>query len=64
MDETASERAKLVKPSDRGELEITSLLTSYQNDNTLDIQLLDEVVHGLILELIHLYSKRRVILKP
>lgn len=40
MDETASERAKLVKPSDRGELEITSLLTSYQNDNTLDIQLL------------------------
>jgi glucose-1-phosphate thymidylyltransferase len=40
MDETASERAKLVKPSDRGELEITSLLESYKNDNTLDIQLL------------------------
>jgi glucose-1-phosphate thymidylyltransferase len=40
MDGTAPERAKLVKPSDRGELEITSLLESYKNDNILDVQLL------------------------
>lgn len=40
MDETAPKRAKLVKPSERGELEITSLLESYKNDNMLNVQLL------------------------
>ena len=40
MDETAPTRAKLVEPSERGELEITSLLESYKKDNNLDVQLL------------------------
>ena len=35
-----SERAAQVKPSARGEVEITSLNEMYLNDNTLDVQLL------------------------
>lgn len=35
-----SEKAKLVKPSDRGELEITTLNDMYLKDNDLDVQLL------------------------
>ena len=38
VDETAPERAKLVKPSARGELEITSLLESYRHENILRIE--------------------------
>lgn len=38
LDETASERAKSIKPSQRGELEITSLLETYLNDGSLDVQ--------------------------
>ncbi|MDA9354430.1 glucose-1-phosphate thymidylyltransferase RfbA [Amylibacter sp.] len=37
LDETAPKRAKALKPSKRGELEITSLLNSYLNDNSLTI---------------------------
>ncbi|WP_424942558.1 glucose-1-phosphate thymidylyltransferase RfbA [Aliiroseovarius crassostreae] len=38
LDETASERAKAVKPSERGELEITSLLEMYLADGQLNVQ--------------------------
>ena len=38
VDETASERAKTVQPSARGELEITSLLESYRADEMLYVE--------------------------
>ena len=38
VDETASERAKAVQPSARGELEITSLLESYRTDEMLYVE--------------------------
>ena len=38
LDATASERAKSIKPSQRGELEITNLLETYLNDGSLDVQ--------------------------
>jgi glucose-1-phosphate thymidylyltransferase len=38
LDGTAPERAAEVKPSARGELEITSLLESYLKDGSLDVQ--------------------------
>jgi glucose-1-phosphate thymidylyltransferase len=38
LDGTAPERAKLVKPSSRGELEIISLLETYRQDNILRIE--------------------------
>lgn len=37
VDETAPARAKNIKPSDRGELEITSLLNSYLDDGALSV---------------------------
>lgn len=37
LDAKASERAKLIQPSERGELEITSLLEMYLNEGSLDI---------------------------
>jgi glucose-1-phosphate thymidylyltransferase len=40
MDQTASERAKSLKPSSRGELEITDLLKSYLCDDQLKVTLL------------------------
>jgi len=40
VDETAPQRAREVKPSDRGELEITSLLESYLQDGTLEVKLM------------------------
>ena len=39
-DETACERAKTVKPSARGELEITTLNEMYLNDDALNVRLL------------------------
>lgn len=38
VDGTAPERAKLVKPSARGELEITSILETYRHDNMLHVK--------------------------
>ncbi len=40
LDGTASERAKLIKPSDRGELEITTLLESYLKEGKLNVRLM------------------------
>jgi len=37
VDESAPRRAKKLKPSNRGELEITSLLQSYLDENLLDV---------------------------
>ncbi|MBK5933594.1 glucose-1-phosphate thymidylyltransferase [Rhodovulum imhoffii] len=38
LDETAPERARSVRPSDRGELEITSLLEMYLHDGVLRVE--------------------------
>ncbi|MFD1480238.1 glucose-1-phosphate thymidylyltransferase RfbA [Paracoccus nototheniae] len=38
LDGTASERARAVQPSDRGELEITTLLESYLHDGVLTVE--------------------------
>ncbi|MEM9232265.1 MAG: glucose-1-phosphate thymidylyltransferase RfbA [Pseudomonadota bacterium] len=40
LDGTAPDRARAVKPSDRGELEITSLLEMYLHDGQLSVQLM------------------------
>jgi glucose-1-phosphate thymidylyltransferase len=40
VDETAPERARAVRPSARGELEITSLLEMYLNEGTLQVELM------------------------
>ena len=57
LDGTAPERARGVKPSDRGELEITSLLESYLEDGQLSVQQmgrgyawLDTGTHGSLLD--------------
>lgn len=57
LDGTASERAASVQPSERGELEITSLLETYLNDGSLDVQRmgrgyawLDTGTHGSLLD--------------
>lgn len=57
VDETAPARAKLVKPSNRGELEITSLLESYLGENNLTLKKmgrgfawLDTGTHGSLLD--------------
>ena len=57
LDGTASERARQVKPSDRGELEITTLLESYLHDNSLTVEKmgrgfawLDTGTHGSLLD--------------
>jgi len=57
LDNTASERAKLVKPSARGELEITTLLETYLHDGSLNVQRmgrgyawLDTGTHGSLLD--------------
>ena len=57
VDEPAPARAKLVKPSDRGELEITSLLDSYLDENNLTLKKmgrgfawLDTGTHGSLLD--------------
>jgi len=57
LDGTAPERARAVTPSDRGELEITSLLQSYLQEGALDVQQmgrgfawLDTGTHGSLLD--------------
>ncbi|QDC08076.1 glucose-1-phosphate thymidylyltransferase RfbA [Oceanicola sp. D3] len=57
VDGTAPERARQVKPSARGELEITTLLESYLADGQLDVELmgrgyawLDTGTHGSLLD--------------
>ena len=57
VDGSASERAKKVKPSARGELEITSLLESYLNEDKLTVEKmgrgftwLDTGTHGSLLD--------------
>lgn len=57
LDNTASERASTVKPSARGELEITTLLETYLHDGLLSVQRmgrgyawLDTGTHGSLLD--------------
>ena len=57
LDSTAPERAKSITPSERGELEITSLLQTYLKDEDLHVQRmgrgfawLDTGTHGSLLE--------------
>lgn len=57
LDETAPERARAVKPSPRGELEIVTLLESYLKDGTLQVNRmgrgyawLDTGTHGSLLD--------------
>ena len=57
VDSTASERAKKLKPSERGELEITSLLESYLTEDKLTVEKmgrgfawLDTGTHGSLLD--------------
>ncbi|MEE9433094.1 MAG: glucose-1-phosphate thymidylyltransferase RfbA [Sphingorhabdus sp.] len=57
LDGSASARAHQVKPSERGELEITTLLESYLHDGLLDVELmgrgyawLDTGTHGSLLD--------------
>ena len=57
LDGSASERAAKVRPSERGELEITSLLESYLHDGLLNVQQmgrgfawLDTGTHGSLLD--------------
>ncbi len=57
LDETAPDRARGITPSDRGELEITSLLETYLTDGTLTVERmgrgyawLDTGTHGSLLD--------------
>lgn len=57
LDGTAPERARAVKPSDRGELEITTLLETYLHDGALSVEKmgrgfawLDTGTHGSLLD--------------
>jgi glucose-1-phosphate thymidylyltransferase len=57
LDETAPERARAVEPSPRGELEIVTLLESYLNDGSLQVNRmgrgyawLDTGTHGSLLD--------------
>ncbi|WP_294927192.1 glucose-1-phosphate thymidylyltransferase RfbA [uncultured Paracoccus sp.] len=57
LDETAPKRARSVKPSDRGELEITTLLETYLHEGSLTVERmgrgyawLDTGTHGSLLD--------------
>lgn len=47
FDNTASKRSKTIKPSPRGELEITDLIKSYQTENKLGVEIITRGVAWL-----------------
>ena len=48
MTETVVQKASMLKPSSRGELEITDLNNLYLEEKSLSVNLMVEVLHGLI----------------
>ena len=62
-DNSVVEKAKALKPSPRGELEITDLNKAYMEEGTLKVDLLGRGMAGLIQELMYQCLKHLILLK-